>query len=127
MRSTESTDSGDDLDALFARVVSALTRGGSLFPPPFDLASAAALAANIDRSQIAERLFDVTAQRDTGYRVTIYATAEGVDDREVIDTTVDSSTLLVTLLDGLIEELLDRESEEGDPSGGQTNHYPADR
>lgn len=126
MRSTESTDSNDDLDALFARAVAALTDGGSLFSPPFDLASAAALAANIDRSEIAHRLFEVTAQRDTGYRVAIYATAEGVADREVIDTKVDSTALLIILLDGLIEELLSREPEEGDPSGGQTNYHHAD-
>lgn len=106
MRSSESTDSDDDLDGLFAQVVSALTRGGLLFPPPFDLATAAALAANLDVGKIAEQLFEVTAQRNTGYRVAIYATAPGVEDREVIDTAVDSPDLLITLLDGLLEELL---------------------
>lgn len=88
-----------------------------MFRPPFDLATSAALAANIDGGSTAQQLFDVTAQRDTGFRVEIHAVAPGVPDREVIKTTVASTSLLIELLDGFIEEQLAR-NEEGDPSGG---------
>lgn len=115
MRGTESPD------ALFMAVIASLAQGELTFPAPFDLATSAALAANIDTGRIANDLFDVTAQRDTGYRVEVYATAPGVADREVIATRVPSTALLVSLLDGLLEELCARHNastEEGDTSGG---------
>lgn len=114
---TESTDSGD-LAGLFASAISDLADGNLMFPAPFDLASSAALAANVDSGEIAEKLFAVTAQRDTGYRVVIYATAPGVEDREVVNTTVTSTGLLLVLLDELIEEKLARTDEKETPSGG---------
>lgn len=118
MRSTESTDSEDDLAALFTSVVTALAEGNLTFPPPFDLATSAALAANIDLGDVAEALFTVTAQRETGFRVTVHATAPGVPDREVVNTTVAGSALLVALLDGLLDEYHPYQPDEGDPCGG---------
>lgn len=117
MRSTESTDSDEqDLRALFLKIVSGLAEGELTFKPPFDLATSAALAANIDTARIAQALFDVTRLRDTAYRVSIHALAPGVPDREVINTEVSSTDLLIELLDGLLDELVG--DEEGDPSGG---------
>lgn len=87
-------------------IVSALADGELTFAPPFDLATSAALARNIDTGRIAQALFDATQTRDTAYRVTIAAISP--DDelaREIIDTTVASTRLLVALLDGLMEEL----------------------
>lgn len=105
MESTESTDSDEgDLAALFAQAICSLAQGNLMFPPPFDLASSAALAANDDLGEIAEKLYEVTAQRDTGYRVRIHATAPGVPDREVINCTVTSTPTLIALLDTLIDE-----------------------
>ena len=121
MRGSEPRDSDEsDLAALFAAVIASLAQGMLSFPPPFDVATSAALAANLDTGRIAEDLFDVTAQRQTGFRVAIYATAPGVDDREVIETRVASPALLVSLLDGLIDELCEPENSltEGDPCGG---------
>jgi hypothetical protein len=121
VRSTEPTDSGehDDLHTLFARITAALSDGDLTFQPPFDLATSAALAANADAGDIAQRLFDVTRVRDTTYLVQITEIAPGVSDREVVNTTVSGAGLLIALLDGLIEEQLARQnSEEGDPSGG---------
>lgn len=105
MRRGETTDSDeDDLAARFARVIAVLARGELTFPAPFDLATSSALASNIDRGDLAERLFEVTASRQTGYRVAIYATAPGVPDRAVIDTAVPSTQVLIALLDGFLEE-----------------------
>lgn len=123
MRSTESTDSGkdDDLHRLFAQITAALSDGDLTFQPPFDHATSAALAANIDDGDIAQRLFEVTRLRETTYRVMITAVAPGVQDREVVNTTVPGAGLLIALLDGLIEEFVARHEEppeEGEPHGG---------
>lgn len=121
MRRTDSTESDKDaLKAGFAKAVGALADGDLTFTPPFDLATSAALAANIDTGAIAQQLFEVTAQRDTGYRVEIYAVAPDVEDREILKTSVASTNLLIELLDGLLDEYLARQesNEEGDPSGG---------
>lgn len=119
MRSSESTGS-DDLDALFTSAVMSLAEGNLTFQPPFDLATSAALAANIDLGDLAQRLFDATAQRDTGYRISIHATAPGVPDREVVNTNVASTALLVALLDGLLDEYCpdDPHKMKETPSGG---------
>lgn len=117
MRSGESTDHGEhDLHQQFRKIMAALADGELTFRWPFDLATSAALAANIDHGQLAQDLFDVTAQRDTAYRVSIHAVAPDVPDREVINTTVPSTAMLMHLLDGLIAEYFSEE--EGDPSGG---------
>lgn len=120
MRSTESTDSGEqDLRRIFAQITAALSDGDLVFQAPFDLATSAALAANMDIGNIAERLFEVTQMRETSFRVVIQATAPGVEDRDVVNTTVPGSGLLVALLEGLLDEICARqERQEGDPSGG---------
>jgi hypothetical protein len=85
-----------------------LSDGGLTFPAPFDPATAAALGDNMDSGQLAERLFDVTAQRDCAYSVMIAAlTPTSVEPvrRELINTTVNSTQLLFTLLEGLMDEL----------------------
>lgn len=78
-----------------------------MFPPPFDLATSLALAANIDRGDLAERLFEVTAARDTQFEVAIYARCPDNPDmrRQIVDTTVASTKLLTALLDMVLDEL----------------------
>lgn len=101
----------DGLLALFAAAVSSLAEGELSFPPPFDLSSSVALADNIDVGVIAQRLFDVTAQRQTGFTVMISAYAVDhpeVPQREVIDTRVPDTRLLIALLEGFLEELYAR-------------------
>lgn len=107
------------------RTVSAVADGELTFPPPFDLASAAALQENIDLGELALQLFHATASRDTGYEVTIHALApEGSEPlrREIINTTVASTSLLFALLEGLMDELEARSDEQNNPertpSGG---------
>lgn len=90
----------------FHQVVAVLADGALMYPPPFDLATSLALAANIDTGDLAEKLHAVTAARDTKYQVTIYQ----CDDehgmrREVVDTTVSSSSLLQVLLEAVLDEL----------------------
>lgn len=116
MRNTESTDSDEDeLKDRFARAVGSLAGGALTFQPPFDLATSAALSANIDEGDTADRLFDVTARRETAFRVQIHAIAPDVADRELINTVVDNMDLLVGLLEDLLDEIA---PEEGDPSIG---------
>lgn len=78
-----------------------------MFPPPFDLATSLALAANIDMGVLAERLFDVTAERDTQFQVAIYACSPEYPDirRQIVDTRVASSQLLTALLETVLDEL----------------------
>jgi hypothetical protein len=104
----ESTGSDQGLDEAFMHTVADLAQGELTFPAPFDLASAAALRVNADDGELAERLFEATASRDCGYEVTIRVlTPEGSDpeQREIIDTTVSSTPLLIELLTGLLDEL----------------------
>lgn len=107
---TDST--GSDSSGLydqFMAIVSGLTEGDLTFPAPFDLSTSAALAKNDDIGDLAERLFAVTAQRDCGYEVTITALTEdpGAEPlrREIINTTVAGTQLLLALLEGLMDEL----------------------
>lgn len=105
---TESTADREGLKAQFQAAVAPLADGELTFQPPFDLASAAALADNIDSGRIAEMLFAVTALRDCGFTVHITAHSPAhpeLPDRELINTTVPSSRLLIALLDGLLNEL----------------------
>lgn len=118
MRQTESTGPDDqEWEKRFHLVTGAIARGGLTFPPPFDLASAAALAVNDDTGDIAARLFDITAQKLSRYRVTVTELADGVDEREVINTTVTGQPQLITLLDEFINELLEAQ-EKGGTCGG---------
>jgi hypothetical protein len=109
---TESTSSSDSegLRELFMEIVSDLADGELTFPPPFDLAASAALACNIDVGAIAVKLFNATRQRDCGYQVSIQAISPDDESvaREIVNTTVPSTRLLLALLDGLMEELHDR-------------------
>ncbi len=110
MKKSTGDGSREGLEPDFATAVSSLAEGELTFPPPFDLSSSAALAANIDNGDGAVRLFDVTAQRDCQYDVQIFARMGGghgeeVRVREVINTQVPSTPQLISLLDDLIEEL----------------------
>lgn len=112
---TESTDHHrDGLLADFAGAVSSLADGDLTFKAPFDLASSTALADNIDDGGIAQRLFEVTALRDCGYEVRIMARSldhPDVDPREMINTSVRSTRMLISLLEGLLDELYDHDNE----------------
>lgn len=92
----------------FARTVLSLAEGELTFPAPFDLATSGALASNVDADELALKLAAVTAQRDTSYEVKITAVVPNGDQslrREVIDTVVCSTELLIALLDGFLDEL----------------------
>lgn len=118
MRQTESTGPDDqEWERRFHQVTGSIVRGALVFPPPFDLATSAALAVNDETGDIAERLFEITAQKHSKFRVLITEIADGVDDQEVINTTVTGQQLLITLLDEFINELAEQ-LEKGDPSGG---------
>lgn len=104
----ESTGNDRVLSEDFLAAVADLAEGELTFPPPFDLATAAALGENMDKGELALKLFEATASRDTGYRVLIEAlTPEGSQPmrREIINTTVPSTMLLFALLDGLLDEI----------------------
>lgn len=108
-------DNRDGLLARFAAAVSSLADGQLTFAAPFDFSTSAALADNIDFGDTAERLFAVTAQRQSGYTVRIFTNSSAHPDlpeREVIDTRVPSDRLLIALLEGLLEELYDRQEQE---------------
>lgn len=118
----ESTrDERDGLLGDFARAVSSLSRGELGFPAPFDYPSSAALADNIDTGSIAERLFDVTALRQSAYEVVIRARSPQHPElpaREVINTVVPSEQMLIVLLETLLDELHDRTETEGNTTSG---------
>ncbi len=89
-------------------MIGSLTEGALTFPPPFDLSSSAALAANTDVGHIAHELFRVTAERDCAYEVLIRAVPHGdeqVGERGVLDTRVSSTRQLIVLLETLLDEL----------------------
>lgn len=111
----ESTGRRDGLRGDFASAVSSLADGELVFPPPFDLPSAAALADNLDLGEIAERLFAVTAQRQMTYTVTITGRSPQhpeMPDRVLVDTTVPSENLLIVTLETLLDELYARQNNE---------------
>lgn len=121
MHRSESTDSGkdDDLQEAFGRVIAKLSDGDLTFQAPFDLASSAALAANMDSGELAAALFRVTQSRETNYRVHIAAVVPDLEPRDVVNTTVSGEGLLVALLEGLIDEILSlQERREGNPCDG---------
>lgn len=127
MRS-DAEKAGDDRAELiwrFNRVVSDLAGGNLTFPPPFDLATSLALAANIDVGELAHQLFAVTAARSTQFTVRIDACSAEQPEltRQVIDTVVDSTQLLAVLLEGLLEELDTHTSEE--PLSGKADSHQA--
>ncbi len=107
-KNTESKGRDEDLAARFASAVASLAEGELTFGRPFDLASSAALADNIDSGPHAQGLFDVTALRDLVYDIEIRARSldhPHVQPREVLRTQIGSTPLLISLLEDLIEEL----------------------
>lgn len=101
----------NDVVEEFLRIVSVLSDGELTMPSPFDLPASAALAANMDRGDIAERLFEVTAARECGFKVTISAVVPGdpaVPDREIVDTEVRTLRALTALLMTTLDELHSR-------------------
>lgn len=101
----------------FDTAVASLADGGLVFPPPFDLSSSAALAANLDIGSIAEELFTTTAARDSQFSVRIgelIGDQPELGQREILDTAVGSTTLLIALLEMLIVELRARQQETGE-------------
>lgn len=93
----------------FMTIMADLSRGDLTFPPPFDLAASAALASNTDMGTLALRLFELVAARDCAYEVTVTALSTAGDTpplrREIINTSVASTSLLFQVLDGLMDEL----------------------
>lgn len=104
-----STDGDGKLLAAFMAAVAVLAEGELTFPAPFDLAASAALGDNVDVGSIAERLFEVSVQRDCRYRVSIHELAPtdrpDAVSRPLLDTTVANSRLLVHVLDDLLSEI----------------------
>ena len=91
-----------------AEIIAAFSDGELTVGYPFDLATSSALAANIDQGTTAELLFDTTASRTPSYRVSVEQIS-GPFTRSVLDTTVASEALLITLLDSLLNEFELRE------------------
>ncbi len=92
-------------------VAASVGEGELTLDPPFDLATSAALANNIDRGDLAENLFRITALRECAYEVTITAVAPGDGEperREIINTSVASTHLLFALLDDVLCEIENR-------------------
>jgi hypothetical protein len=104
-----STDGTGGLIAAFMAAVAVLAEGELTFPAPFDLATSAALSDNVDEGLIAQRLFDVSVERECRYRVSIHELAPSdrpdAPSRALLDTTVQNSQLLLHLLDDLSSEL----------------------
>lgn len=98
----------DDAADGFDSAVAPLARGELLMPPPFDFASAAALARNIDMGHTAEQLFDFDSSRPVHFHVRIHAISPDqpeLGDREVVDTVAQGANPLLALLETLIEEI----------------------
>lgn len=94
--------------AAFLIAVSDLADGALMFPPPFDLATSSALAVNTDSGDLAEKLYDA-APRTCQFEVKITELAQGAGfepvRREVVNTVVFSTRLLLALLDSVAMEL----------------------
>lgn len=119
-KDAESTSSDSEgLESSFMGVVTSVTDGDLTFPAPYDLATSAALASNIDTGGLAEKLFDVTADRDCRYEVTVTALspvgAEPPMRREIINTVAQSTQAMIALLDGLLDEIEARLDAEQNP------------
>lgn len=120
------TEGGRELEQPFVNAVAPLAEGNLTYPAPFDICTSAALAANIDTGDMAEKLFAVTALRQAGFHLTITAVAPGepgLPEREIINTRTSSLHTLTVLLEDLLDELHERHQHDGkDPSGGQADH-----
>lgn len=106
---TGSKPSDKGLEEQFQRVAAAVADGGLVMPAPFDLASAAALAANSDTGDAAEGMFAVTATRESKYEVRIVE-IQDEDRRALVDTTCAGQGPLFQLLEDVMDELEARRS-----------------
>jgi hypothetical protein len=86
------------------RVAGAVADGGLVMPPPFDVASSAALAANSDKGEMADKLFDVTAARASMFEVRI-TEIQGDNRRDLVDTVCAGEGPLFQLLDDVMDEI----------------------
>lgn len=100
----ESKPSDKALTEEFFAVAADVAQGGLVMPAPFDVASSAALAANVDRGDMADKLFDVTAARESRFMVHIVE-VQGELTREVINTTCIGQGPLFRLLDDVMDEI----------------------
>jgi hypothetical protein len=100
----ESRPSDKGLAEEFFTIAADVAEGGLIMPAPFDVASSAALAANVDRGDMADKLFDVTAARDSKFLVHIVE-IQGDESREVINTTCIGQGPLFALLDDVMDEI----------------------
>lgn len=100
----ESKPSDKGLDQEFFSVAAGAADGGLVMPAPFDVASSAALAANVDRGDMADKLFEVTAARNSQFKVHILE-IQGDDSRELINTTAIGEGPLFALLDAVMDEI----------------------
>jgi hypothetical protein len=100
----ESKPSDSRLGQQFLEIAADVAEGGLVFPPPFDVASAAALAANEETGNTAEGMFAVTAARQSRYMVRIVEVQDEVE-REVVDTTCIGQGPLFALLEDVMDQI----------------------
>jgi len=100
----ESRPSDKGLAEEFFLIAADVAEGGLVMPAPFDVASSAALAANVDRGDMAAKLFEVTAARESSFSVLIVE-QQGDQARELINTTCIGQGPLFTLLDDVMDEI----------------------
>lgn len=97
----------------FERAVGSLGNGSLLLPPPFDVTTSAALAANRSKGEEAVRSFATTrAGMRRSFRMQIHEVVEGSDDiapREIVSTV---QARLADLLE-IAEALCMEQAEEG--------------
>jgi hypothetical protein len=105
----ESKPSDKEIAEQFFTVAAGVADGGLVMPAPFDVASSAALAVNDDRGDRADKLFDVTAARESKYEVRI-TEVQGEDSRDLINTTCIGQGPLFALLDDVMDDLEARRS-----------------
>jgi hypothetical protein len=106
--SRERLTSPPDLDEQFARTVGAVTDGEMTFPVPFDLRSAAALAANDSSGAYAIKLFNFLRSVSTPrYRIqfTELAGDDAVVERALIDCVLDNPVVAAALVGHLAQQL----------------------
>lgn len=103
-KDADSKPSDEDLDQRFMTIAAGVADGGLVMPAPFDVASSAALAVNDEKGKTAEGLFDVTAARDSRFKVLIVE-EQGADSRELLNTSCIGQGVLFQLLEDLIDEL----------------------
>lgn len=81
-------------------------------PSPFDLAAAAALAANAGRGPDAETLHAIDRAVKLHYRVKVTATVPNrpeLGSRDIVDATAQGINPLVCLLETLLDEIYNQQ------------------